>query len=116
MTGPREPAMRRRDFMAITAGAALAWPAAAGAQQVERMRRIAVLSALPADDPEWQARLAAFHQALQEHGWVIGRNVRIEYSVGPGSDAQLRQRAATLVALAPDAILTNGISGVQPLL
>ena len=44
------------------------------------MRRIGVLTALPADDPEWQSRLAAFHQGLQELGWIVGRNIRIDYA------------------------------------
>ena len=108
--------MRRRDFIKLTAGSVAAWPFPASAQQGARMRRIGVLSTLPADDPIWQVRLAAFHQALGELGWTVGRNIQIEYSVGSGSDAQLRRRAAEMVALAPEAILSNGTSAVQPLM
>ena len=108
--------MKRREFITLLGGAAAGWPLAARAQQGARMRRIAVLSALPPDDPEWQTRLAAFHQALGERGWTIGRNIRIEYSVGAANDAQMRQRAAALLALEPDIILVNGITAMQPVI
>ena len=62
--------MRRRDFMKGIAGSAAAWPLAARAQQAERMQRIGVLMNTAADDPEGQARIAAFHQGLQELGWT----------------------------------------------
>ena len=97
--------MKRREFISLLGGAAAAWPLAAGAQEREHMRRIGVFSARSADDPEWQARLAAFHQGLQELGWIVGRNIRIEHRVGPGDGEFLRRRAAELVALAPDAIV-----------
>ena len=61
-----------------------AWPLAARAQQRERMRRIGVLMRLAADDPEAQARIAAFLQGLQQLGWTDGRNVRIDYPLGRG--------------------------------
>src|SRR5262245_1670283 len=80
------------------------------------MRRMAVFSARPAEDPEWQARMAAFHQGLQELGWIVGRTIRIEHRVGPGDGEFLRRRAAELVALAPDAIIVNGTSPLIPLL
>jgi ABC-type uncharacterized transport system substrate-binding protein len=108
--------MRRREVIALLGGAAAAWPLAARAQQPDRMRRIGVFSALHADDPEWQARLAAFHQGLQELGWIVGRNIRIEYRLGPGDGEYLRRRAAELVAPAPDAIVVNGATPLVPLL
>ena len=70
--------MRRREFIVLLGGAAAAWPLAARAQQPERMRRIGVLMSRAADDPQAQARLAAFQQALQQLGWNDGRNVRID--------------------------------------
>ena len=70
--------MRRREFT-LLGGAAVAWPRAAHAQQSDRMRRVGVLLNRAADDPEEQARLAAFRQGLQELGWTDGRNVRIDY-------------------------------------
>ena len=57
-------------FIALLGGAAAAWPLAARAQQPERMRRIGVLMTTAADDPEAQARLAAFQQGLQQLGWT----------------------------------------------
>ena len=74
--------MKRREFITLLGGAAAAWPLAARAQQPERMRRIGVLMHLAADDPEGQARLAAFLQGLQQSGWTVGRNVRIDYALG----------------------------------
>src|SRR4051812_45045174 len=66
--------MRRREFLGVLGGTAVAWPLAARAQQPERMRRIGMLMAAAADDPEFQARVAAFLQSLQQLGWVDGRN------------------------------------------
>src|SRR5215472_6763964 len=68
----------RRKFLATLGGAAASWPLVARAQQSERVRRIGVLSSLAADDPETQARHAAFLQGLQEWGWTTGRNVQID--------------------------------------
>ena len=108
--------MRRREFITLLGGAAAAWPLAARAQQGERMRRIGVLTNLVADDPEAQARVGAFLQGLQELGWAVGRNMRIEYRWGAGDADRTRGYAAELVALAPDVILTSGASALAPLL
>jgi putative ABC transport system substrate-binding protein len=106
--------MRRREFMSLI-GAAVAWPLAARAQQGERMRRIGVLVNLPADDPQAQARNAAFLQGLQQLGWTVGRNVMIDFRWGAGNADNTRKFAAELVALAPDVILAPGTSTLQPL-
>ena len=106
--------MRRREFIAGLAGAA-AWPLAGRAQQPERMRRIGVLSALAADDPESMGRIAALLQGLQELGWSVGRNVRIDYRWGASDADRARRSAAELVALVPDIILANGGSIMAPL-
>ena len=107
--------IERRKFLATLGGAAAAWPFAARAQQRERMRRIGVLLNLPSDDPEGMARLAAFLQGLQELGWVVGRNVRIDYRWGTGDADRIRGYAAELVALAPDVILSSGTPSVAAL-
>ena len=107
---------RRREFITLLGGAAAAWPLAARAQQPERMRRVGVLMHLAADDPEGQARLAAFTQGLQELRWTIGRNVRIDYRWAAGDAERGRKYAAELVALAPDVILAAGGAVVAPLL
>jgi len=78
------------------------------------MRRIGVLMALSANDPEGQARVAAFLQGLHELGWAVGRNVRIDIRWRTtGNVGELRNYAAELVALAPDVILAD--SAVAPL-
>jgi len=99
--------MRRREFLGVLGGAA-AWPLAARAQQGERMRRIGVLMLYPEDDPQGQARAAAFRQGLQQLGWVVGRNVEIDFQWGLGDADWIRSAAARLLQLAPDAILANG--------
>jgi putative ABC transport system substrate-binding protein len=80
------------------------------------MRRIGVLMNLGSDDAEGQARNAAFLQGLQELGWTVGRNVRIEYRWGAGDAELFRRYASELVALAPDVILAGGGAVVPSLL
>jgi putative tryptophan/tyrosine transport system substrate-binding protein len=98
--------LKRREFITLLGGAAAAWPLTARAQQGERVRRIGVLMHLAADDPEGQARHAAFLQGLEQSGWSAGRNVRIDTRWG-ASEADRRRYAAELVALAPDVILAS---------
>jgi putative ABC transport system substrate-binding protein len=100
--------MKRREFITLVGGAAVAWPLAARAQQGERMRRIGVLMSLTADDPEAIARLAAFVQGLEALGWTDGRNIQIDYRRTAGVAERIRSHAAELVALAPDVILASG--------
>jgi putative ABC transport system substrate-binding protein len=106
--------MRRREFITLLSGAA-AWPLAARAQQPERVRRIGVLMNLASDDAEGQARLAAFHQALQQLGWSDGRNVRIDYRWAAGDAGRFRTYAEELLALGPDVILASATPSVQAL-
>jgi len=106
--------LRRREFITLLGGAA-AWPLAARAQQPDRMRRIGVLMYLAADDPETQARLAAFTQALQQLGWSDGRNLRIDTRWATADD--IRTHAAELAALAPDVLVAGtGTATAAPLL
>jgi putative tryptophan/tyrosine transport system substrate-binding protein len=107
--------MRRRAFISLLGGAAT-WPLSARAQQGEPMRRIGVLMSTSADDPEGQARLAAFQQGLQQFGWTVGRNVRIDSRWPEGDSERLRRYAAELVALSPDVILATGSAAAGPLL
>jgi putative ABC transport system substrate-binding protein len=93
--------VNRRDFITLLGGATAAWPLAARAQPAERMRRVGVLMTTPSDDPESQARLAAFVKALQELGWTDGRNVQFDVRFGTRA-ATTGQHAAEMVALAPD--------------
>jgi putative tryptophan/tyrosine transport system substrate-binding protein len=97
--------MRRRDFIAGL-GSAAAWPLTARAQQVERIRRIGVLSGLDETDPA--DSVSAFTQALADLGWTDGRNVRMDLRWGGGDINRIRALAHELVGLQPDIILTNG--------
>ena len=94
----------------------VAWPLAARAQQSGQMKHLAVLMNETADNPEGQSRFAAFLQGLQEAGWAVGRNLRIDIRWGAGDIDRLRRYAAELVSLAPDVILSQGSSTLRPLL
>jgi putative ABC transport system substrate-binding protein len=107
--------MRRREFITLLGSAVAAWPLATRAQQPDRMRRIGVLMSTAADDPESQVRAAGFLQGLQELGWTVGRNVRIDWR---WSAVDHRDRyetlAAELIALAPDVLVATG-PNVRPM-
>ena len=72
------------------------------------MRRIGILQNLAADDAEGQVRLTAFGQGLQQLGWTVGRNLRIDYRWGDGGCRAHSQGVTDLVALSPDIILAAG--------
>src|SRR5215472_955160 len=107
--------LKRRNFITLLGGAAATWPLAARAQQSERMRRIGVLMNV-AEEWEQQANLAAFVQALQQLGWINGRNVQIETRWAGGSAAEIRRHVGELVALAPDVIFATGTASMGPFL
>ena len=107
--------MKRREFITLLGGAAVAWPLAVEAQPGERMRRIGVLMAGLADQ-DGLSRIGAFLQELAILGWTDGRNVRIEYRWSEGDAERIRKYAAELVALAPDLICASGSATVGPLL
>ena len=100
--------IRRREFIVALGGIAAAWPLASHAQQSERMRRIGALMLYPEDDPQGQLRATAFQQGLQQLGWIVGRNVQIDFQWGFGDADWLRSAAAQLLRQAPDVILANG--------
>jgi putative ABC transport system substrate-binding protein len=108
--------MRRRKFITLLGGAVAGWPLAARAQQGDRVRRIGILLPVAADDAEFQTRVGAFLQGLQQLGWTIGRNVRIDTRWAGASASEIRRHAAELVALAPDVILAHGAPTLGPLL
>jgi putative tryptophan/tyrosine transport system substrate-binding protein len=109
--------MQRRDFIRLLSGATAAWPLATRAQQSDRVQRIGVLMAATADDPDYQARIAAFQQGLQQLGWSDGRNVHIDTRWATTKPDDIRRHAAELAALAPDVILAGtGTATVAPLL
>jgi putative tryptophan/tyrosine transport system substrate-binding protein len=106
----------RRQFISVALGGAAAWPLAARAQQGERIRRIGALFGVTLDNPDVQARYAAFRQGLQQLGWTEGRNLRIDIRSFAGKAADARKDAADLVALAPEVILSVGNLSLGPLL
>jgi putative ABC transport system substrate-binding protein len=107
--------MRRREFITLLGGAAASWPLAARAQQPDRVRRIGVLMSFSESDPDAQALLSAFVQALPALGWTDGRNVRIDTRWAGGEANQLKAHAVELVSLKPDAILVAGTLGLLAL-
>jgi putative ABC transport system substrate-binding protein len=109
--------MQRRNFIRLLGGAAVAWPLAARAQQSDRVRRIGVLVAATPDDADYQARIAAFQQGLEQLGWSVGRNVHVDIRSATTKPDDIRGHAAELAALAPDVILAGtGTATVAPLL
>jgi putative tryptophan/tyrosine transport system substrate-binding protein len=111
--------MKRRELIAGLGAAAtssLVWPFCARAQQAERTRRVGVLQALAADDPDVQASGVAFKQGLQNLGWTDGGNLQIETRWGAGNADTIRKHAEELAALAPDVVLASGNAAMAPLL
>src|SRR5215468_1798080 len=106
--------MRRRAFISLL-GWAAAWPIASNAQPTERTRVVGVLEILGTDDPEAKARSEVFAQTLQQLGWVVGRDLKIETRNVGGDRNHLRRYAAELIALKPDVIVSVGSVTVAPL-
>jgi putative tryptophan/tyrosine transport system substrate-binding protein len=107
--------MRTRRAFMLALGGAAAWPVAVHAQQSERMRRVGVLMSLGAEDTEGHAWSAAFAQGLQELGWSVGRNIRIDIRWTEGVVDRIRNAAVELVTLSPDVILAAGGVTMGPL-
>jgi putative tryptophan/tyrosine transport system substrate-binding protein len=96
--------MRRRDFITLVGGSALALPLTLRAQQSGQMRRLAYLTTNPESDPETQKWVSAFRKRLEELGWIEGRNLRTEYRFGSGDSSRMPALAKDLVELRPDVI------------
>ena len=108
--------MRRREFITLLGGGAVvASPLTARALQTDKMRRIGVLRAATAGDPDVQMNIAAFAQTLEQLGWSDGRNVRIDYRLSGADAEKTRADAAELVSLGPDVIFASGSSAVEAL-
>src|SRR5260370_2641165 len=109
--------MRRRELIALIGSGVAGWPLEAHAQRPGKVWRIGALMATREDDPQTQARVAAFRQALADLGWTEGRNLKIEWRWTGGEIVRVREYAAELVRLAPRVIFatrTPTISALQP--
>jgi putative tryptophan/tyrosine transport system substrate-binding protein len=109
--------MKRREFITLVGGVAVAWPLKARAQQAERMRRIGVLMGYPDTDSEGQAGVAAFQEELQQLGWSSADKMRIDTRwAPPGNTEALHRFAKELVTLQPDLILSHSTPTTAALL
>ena len=106
--------VRRREFIKLITGAAVAWPISTHAQG-DRPRRIGVLMSLGQSDPGGQARIKAFLEGLEALGWIEGRNLQIDYRWGDGSTDRIRNYAAEMVQLAPEVIAGNSTAVIDAL-
>jgi putative ABC transport system substrate-binding protein len=108
--------IERRKFLATLGGAAAAWPLAARAQQLERVRRIGVLMAYAESDPEALAWVAAFRKGLQKLGWAEGGNIRIDTRWATADVESIRRFAKELVALQPELVVSTSTPSTASLL
>jgi putative ABC transport system substrate-binding protein len=107
--------MRRRDFITLIGGGVAAWPLAARAQQSERIRRIGVLMSFAETDVSGQRSVATFLEALEQIGWMHGRNLQIEYRWGSADHDLIQRQATELVGLNPDVILCAATPAISAL-
>jgi len=107
--------LKRRDFITLLGGTAVAWPLAAQAQQATPMRRVGVFVYFKEEDALLNAYLSAFREQLRTLGWMVGNNLGTDYRWTGGDAELIRRYAAELVALKPDVILAAGGSHVGSL-
>jgi putative tryptophan/tyrosine transport system substrate-binding protein len=109
--------MRRREFITLVGGTAVAWPLAARAQQDQRVRRIGVLMGdFPENNPEARAVVAAFREELQKLGWTEGRNVRIDTRWAAADIEAMQRFAKELVGSQPELIFSTNTPATATLL
>src|SRR5262245_61198282 len=107
--------IRRRQFITLVGGAAVAWPLTAQAQQLTRIRRLGVLLNLSENDVEAQRLIKAFGEGLAQLGWADGRNLRIDYRWAGGDVGRIRIFAKELVELSPDIMVGYATPSVAAL-
>ena len=106
--------MRRREFITLLGGSAIAWPLAARAQQPERMRRVGVLMGYPEGDKQAQAGVSALRKGLQNLGWIEGQNIHSDYRWAGPDPEKARTYAKELAGMSPDVIVssTNQVTAI----
>jgi putative ABC transport system substrate-binding protein len=97
--------MRRREFVTLLGGAAVAYPLAVRAQPSDQLRRVAVLGDSPST---WSYWIGGFAERLRELGWIEGRTVTIEYRWSEARPERIAEAAAAFVQQKPDVIVTYG--------
>jgi putative tryptophan/tyrosine transport system substrate-binding protein len=100
--------MRRREFLGVIGAAAAALPVVGRAQQPERMRRIGWMDFVPESDPATPARVSAFREGMEKQGWMLGRNLAIDYRWSIFDMERARATAEELLNLAPDVMFCAG--------
>jgi putative ABC transport system substrate-binding protein len=100
--------IKRREFITLLGGAAAGWPLAARAQQPTRMRRIGWMDFVPETDPATPRRVTAFQEGMEKQGWVLGRNLAIDYRWSIFDMETARVVAEELLKLAPDVMFCAG--------
>ena len=106
--------MRRRDFITLLGGAAVAWSLAAWAQQAaSSVRRVGFLLPGGLRTTAVRGQLEAFRQGLREYGWFEGQNISIEYRFAEGKEDALRGIAAELVQLPLDVLVAEGTAATR---
>lgn len=99
--------MRRREFITLIGGGAVAWPLAASAQQPSRRKRVGIVMGYAESDPNGQLQVAAFRRQLQSLGWVEGTNITLDFRFAADDADHIRAAAAELLALGPDVMVSN---------
>src|SRR5262245_57842436 len=108
LSSSRVQGMRRREFITLVGGVAVAWPLEARAQQPIQMRRVGIFMPYPPSDTEMQIRVRAFKQEMRNRGWVAGENLQFDERWTTDNMDLIRSAAANLVELKPDVVLAIG--------
>jgi ABC-type uncharacterized transport system substrate-binding protein len=110
--------MRRRDFVKIIVGSTATWSLTARAQQIQGLRRVAILTAFAETEPEVQRWFAAFVQQLRDLGWIEGANIQIDTHWATADVGRLNRAAMELIDRKPDVILAIGpltVAALRPM-
>src|SRR3954470_8231364 len=107
--------MRRRQFIRVFGGAAIAWPTLARAQQAGPVRRIGILMGGTEGDSQSKAGLAALTTALKQLGWTDGQNIRIDIRWAAGNVERMKALAKELVGLPCDLLVAHTTQPVAAL-